>query len=121
MPWVDSEICTGCGDCVEECPSGAIVLENDKAFINMEDCIRCASCHELCPEEAVRHDGEKVPADVKANVERTKECMAACVNHFGDVEEGAKCLSRWIKHYDRIIKISEETIKNLESLKNIKC
>jgi hypothetical protein len=73
----------------------------------------------LCPEEAVRHDGEKVPADVKANVERTKECMAACVNHFGDVEEGAKCLSRWIKHYDRIIKISEETIKSLESLKKI--
>ena len=37
MPWVDSEICTGCGDCVEECPSGAIVLENDKAFIFLMD------------------------------------------------------------------------------------
>jgi ferredoxin len=37
MPWVDSKICTGCGDCEEECPSGAIVLKNDKAFINMED------------------------------------------------------------------------------------
>ena len=117
MPWVDSEICTGCGDCIAECPSGAILLENDKAFINMEDCIRCASCHELCPEEAVRHDGEKVSADVQANVKRTKECMAACVNHFGDVEEGTKCLNRWIKHYERIIKISEKTINDIESLK----
>jgi len=71
----------------------SIVLEKDKAFINMEDCIRCASCHELCPEEAVRHDGEKVSADIEANVERTKECMAAYVSYFGDVEEGAKCLS----------------------------
>ena len=117
MPWVDWELCTGCGDCVEECPSGSIVLEKDKAFINMEDCIRCASCHELCPEEAVRHDGEKVSVDVEANVERTKECMAACVSYFGDVEEGAKCLGRWIKHYERIIKIAEKTIVELESLK----
>jgi hypothetical protein len=56
---------------------------------------------------------------VQANVERTKQCMAACASHFGDLEEGRKCLTRWIKHYERIIKISEETIKELESLKKI--
>ena len=78
MPWVNSEMCTGCNDCVEECPAGAILLENDTPSINMEDCIRCGSCHDLCPEEAIRHDGEKVPADIEENIERTKECMG-CV------------------------------------------
>jgi ferredoxin len=116
MPWVQSEMCTGCGDCVEECPSGAILLENDTPSINMEDCIRCGTCHDLCPEEAIRHDGERVAADVEVNIEKTKECMEACERHLGDAEEAAKCLTRWIKHYNRIRTIAEKTIEGLESL-----
>jgi len=116
MPWVQSEMCTGCGDCVEECPSGAILLENDAASINMEDCIRCGTCHDLCPEEAIRHDGERVAADVEVNIEKTKESMEACERHLGDAEEAEKCLRRWIKHYNRIRTIAEKTIEGLESL-----
>jgi NAD-dependent dihydropyrimidine dehydrogenase PreA subunit len=116
MPWVKSEMCTGCGDCLEECPSGAIFLTNDTAVIDMEKCIRCGSCHEICPEEAVRHDGEKVETDVRANIERTKECMAACAKHFGDAEEAKKCLTRWIKHHNRLTTIAARTIEELESL-----
>ena len=116
MPWVQSEMCTGCGDCVEECPSGAILLENDAASINMEDCIRCGTCHDLCPEEAIRHDGERVAADVEVNIEKTKECMEACERHLGEAEEAEKCLRRWIKHYNRIRTIAEKTIEGLESL-----
>lgn len=116
MPWVNSEMCTGCGDCVEECPSGAIAIEKDKALIHMEECIRCGRCHELCAEEAVRHDGERVEVDIRGNIARTKECMDACVTHFGDPEEARKCLTRWIKHYNRIKTITEKTIEELESL-----
>ena len=121
MPWVKSEMCTGCGDCVEICPSGSILLTNGTAVINMEKCIRCKSCHEICPEEAVRHDGEKVEADAKANIERTKECMAACAKHFGDAEEAEKCLARWIKHHNRLKTVADKTIEALESLqKNLR-
>ena len=116
MPWINSERCTACGDCVEECPSGAILLTNDTAVINMEECIRCGSCHEICPEEAVRHDGEKVEADVRANIERTKECMDDCAKHFGDPQEAEKCLTRWIKHHNRLKTIAAKTIEELESL-----
>ena len=116
MPWVKSEMCTGCGDCVEICPSGAILLGNDTASVNVEDCIRCGSCHDLCPEEAIRHDGEKVPADIRANIERTKECMDACAKHFGDAQEAEKCLTRWIKHHNRLKTIAVKTIEELESL-----
>jgi uncharacterized Fe-S center protein len=116
MPWVKSEMCTGCGDCVGECPSGAIIMANDVAVIHMENCIRCGSCHEICPEQAIRHDGEKVEADVRANIERTRECMDACAKHFGDVKEADKCLTRWIKHHKRLKTIAEKTIEQLESL-----
>jgi hypothetical protein len=70
----------------------------------------------MCPEEAIRHDGERVVADIKANIERTKECMEACERHLGDAEEAEKCLTRWIKHYNRIKIIAEKTIEELESL-----
>jgi ferredoxin len=116
MPWIKSEMCTGCGDCVAICPSGSILLTNDRAVIDMDICIRCGSCHEICPEEAVRHDGEKVEADVQANIRKVKECMDACAKHFGDAEEAEKCLTRWIKHHYRLKTIAAKTIEELESL-----
>jgi len=78
MPWIDKNKCVGCGICVEECPVDAILMENEVAEINMNDCIRCGKCHDVCPEEAVRHDSEKIPDEVKANVEKTKNFMDAC-------------------------------------------
>ncbi len=59
MPWVDKEICTGCGICVRECPVNAITIKNKKAEINMKKCIRCKKCHEVCPQKAIKHDSEK--------------------------------------------------------------
>ena len=59
MPWIDENICVGCGICVEECPVDAISMENGKAEIDMKKCIRCKKCHEICPQNAVKHDNEK--------------------------------------------------------------
>jgi hypothetical protein len=42
--------------------------------------------------------------------------MDACAQHFKDAEEAAKCLTRWIKHYNRIKTVAEKTIEELESL-----
>ena len=65
MPWVDEDICVGCGICVEECSVDAIGMENGKAIINMKKCIRCKKCHEICPQKAIKHDIEKNQKEVK--------------------------------------------------------
>jgi len=65
MPWVDKEICIGCGICIRECPVNAIVMEDGKAVIDMEKCIRCKKCHEICPQKAVKYGGEKNQKDIK--------------------------------------------------------
>jgi uncharacterized Fe-S center protein len=116
MPWVDKDGCTGCGICVEACPVDTICLEEEKAEIDMDHCIRCGRCHDACPEEAVRHDGEKIPDEVEANIGRAKECMDACAKYFGD-DERQKCLNRMIKYFNKEKTVAERTLERLQMLK----
>jgi len=50
---VDNEKCTGCESCVDECPSEAIAMAEEKAVIDVDNCIDCAVCIEACPTEAI--------------------------------------------------------------------
>ena len=49
---VNMEKCTGCGECVEECPLEAITIENDKASIS-DECAECGACIEVCKHDAL--------------------------------------------------------------------
>ncbi len=116
MPWVDVEKCTGCGICVEKCPVSTILIENNKANINMDNCIRCGTCHTVCPQEAVRHDGEKIPKDVEANVKMVKNCMEDCAKYLRDVKEKGKCLDRMKKYFNKEKIVAEKTLEELDKL-----
>ena len=50
---VDEGKCNGCGTCVDECPSEAIKIVNDKAKIDADSCVDCGVCVDACPEEAI--------------------------------------------------------------------
>ena len=52
-PKVDSELCTGCGVCIDICPTNAIVLKDEKAFIMNDLCRNCKKCVRACPSEAI--------------------------------------------------------------------
>ena len=117
MPWIDKDRCTDCEICVEECPVNTIFIENGIAEIDMENCIRCGRCHEVCPEDAVRHDSEKIPDRVEANIMKTKKFMVDCERYLKDSKEGQKCLKRMIKHFKSEKIIAEKTLDELESLK----
>lgn len=49
--------CTGCGRCVEACPTGAIQLQRetlvDKLSVSYEKCIFCGLCAEACTEGVI--------------------------------------------------------------------
>ena len=112
MPWVDKEKCTGCGTCVEECPVGAIAWKEEKAKINMDECIRCGACHDICPEEAVRHDSERIPQEVEANVEKVKGYMG----HFDNEKEKQACLKRSMNFFKFTRTVAERTLEKLEKM-----
>lgn len=75
MPWIDKELCTGCQTCIDQCSVGAISMEENIAIINDDECIRCAVCHDVCQENAVRHDGERIPEEVQANIDWAEKLL----------------------------------------------
>ena len=50
---VDNEKCTGCETCLEECPSEAISMVEEKACIDADSCVDCGVCVDACPAEAI--------------------------------------------------------------------
>ncbi len=51
---VDRSVCTGCGDCMEVCPVGAIEVTDGKSHIDPEKCIGCGLCQGVCSYDAIR-------------------------------------------------------------------
>jgi ferredoxin len=57
-PWmivpkeVDSDLCTQCGICREECPVEAVIIDPLPRF--EPNCFDCFNCVRLCPEDAIK-------------------------------------------------------------------
>ncbi|PKN26944.1 MAG: nitroreductase [Deltaproteobacteria bacterium HGW-Deltaproteobacteria-21] len=54
---IDQERCTGCGLCVEVCPSGTITMKGKKASVSGAESLNCGHCAAVCPSGAVQVTG----------------------------------------------------------------
>ncbi|WP_290596211.1 MULTISPECIES: ATP-binding protein [unclassified Archaeoglobus] len=51
---IDEDFCTGCGRCVNSCPTAALELKDDKARLKDEKlCDGFGSCIAVCPSNAL--------------------------------------------------------------------
>jgi nitroreductase/NAD-dependent dihydropyrimidine dehydrogenase PreA subunit len=50
---VDEERCIQCGECVEDCPTGVISMDDYPKITNEEGCYHCQHCLAVCPTAAV--------------------------------------------------------------------
>jgi len=113
VPWVNQEMCTGCGTCEDECPVGAVEVDsNGLASIKDADCIRCGRCHDVCPEEAVRHDSERIPQEVAANL----QWVRGLLDHFETASEREAFMDRIRRYFNKQKKVIEKTLTALETV-----
>ena len=112
MPWVKQEMCTGCSICVDECPVDAMSVSDGKASIDEKNCIRCGHCHDVCPEEAVRHDSERIPEEIEANLQWTRQLL----RHFDTDEEKHGLIERMKRYFAKEKKVAQQTIERLDDV-----
>ncbi len=60
IPWaptIDRDACIGCGDCLEMCPNGVFVLDEDEGKMRVatpDNCVvLCDKCGPLCATDAI--------------------------------------------------------------------
>ena len=51
---IDKDLCSGCGLCVNGCPTGTLSLSDGKAIASGGGSIFCGHCEAVCPQGAVR-------------------------------------------------------------------
>ena len=60
-PYVNQELCIGCGQCIKICAHDAPSVTDRKASIDLKKCVGCGRCIGACPKDAVS------PAQDEAN------------------------------------------------------
>jgi heterodisulfide reductase subunit A len=73
---VDTDLCTGCGTCTDNCPYGAIAKDatTNKAVVTDVICKGCGICATNCPEGAIsinHYRPDQIMAQVRAAFEET--------------------------------------------------
>jgi ferredoxin len=107
---VDEKICTGCGQCVENCPDDVLSLDGGKAkpgsgiFIG---CIACGQCVAICPTGAIAVEGRgmrlddrrALPAESRATAEGIESLFYArrSVRKFTETEVEREKIDRILR------------------------
>jgi len=69
MPIINHQLCQGCGTCVDNCPTNALTLLDNKAALTAPSlCVYCAVCEDICPSGAIQ-----LPLMIRRKESRSQE------------------------------------------------
>lgn len=98
---IDENKCTGCGQCIPDCPEGALqVIEGKARLISDLFCDGLGACIETCPEGAIRViERETEPYDenavMKNIVKQGSAVIAAHLEHLRSQAKKTFFIRRW--------------------------
>ena len=58
---IDTDLCIGCGLCVEVCPARTISMQDGKAVVTGTYSMGCGHCEAVCPVHAIRVEALELP------------------------------------------------------------
>ena len=84
-PFIEKNLCVGCGSCANLCNSNAITLLRilgptiltKKLHIDQSACVQCLLCEENCPVDAINLKGDQVVLDDEKCI-RCNVCSSKC-------------------------------------------
>ena len=82
--------CIGCGICLKTCTHGAIVFENNVAYIDPSKCKLCRECEAMCPTGAIHSSGFPKPLDAEGIKARVRERAAKAAEEARNAAAAAK-------------------------------
>ncbi len=50
---INTETCTGCGACIDDCPFGALEMQDNVAVVDPDICTLCGACVYTCPVDSI--------------------------------------------------------------------
>jgi ferredoxin len=68
---IDTDLCSGCGTCVDRCQFGAMSIPEDVSVADKDRCIGCGVCVIGCPENALK----LVPREGRGDIEPPESLM----------------------------------------------
>lgn len=117
------KLCTGCGKCMLECPTGAITMRPDeygyaKPVCDTDKCVACGKCVNTCPTYIIRKSGADVPACYAYMAEDEIRRNSSSGGVFGVAasgflqNEGYVCGAAWNQDFS----VSHRIIQRIEDL-----
>ncbi len=97
-PRVMEEKCDLCMSCLENCPTGAISVENGKIVVDKEICYGCGECIGICPAKAMKvfwvgnpKEAQEKLAEITYGVLKNKKGKAGFLNFLINITPTCDC------------------------------
>ncbi|MGL1892436.1 MAG: glycyl-radical enzyme activating protein [Spirochaetaceae bacterium] len=69
--WLEKDLCIGCGQCIEVCPTNALSLINSTIQLDKNKCNSCLECTKVCPTKKLKSIGTTYTVDeIMIKIER---------------------------------------------------
>lgn len=95
-PYVETDLCVGCGACAKICAHNGPQIENKKHRIDQNNCVGCGRCIAVCPKDAIHPTFQASVRLLNCKIAEYAKAVldgrpSYCINIVRDVSPNCDC------------------------------